>query len=171
MTTQTSSTSLVNKNVSFQNEPAWHIALISASILILELSFIRLIPAEVRAISYFTNLILIAAFFGMGFGCICQRQRSLSWILPAGLVLILCFLIIGRGIVIYEKAKEVHYWLQYADIKGEAYKIPLFPAAMAVFIFSALPFVAMGQALARVMDRFPRLIAYGWDIAGSLQEH
>ncbi|MFC1532496.1 spermidine synthase [Thermodesulfobacteriota bacterium] len=168
MTTQIFSTSFVNKNVSSQNEPAWHIALISASILILELSFIRLIPAEVRAISYFTNLILIAAFFGMGFGCICQKQRSLSWILPSGLVLILCFLIIGRGIVVYEKAIEVHYWLQYADIKGEAYKIPLFPAATAIFILSALPFVAMGQALARVMDRFHKLIAYGWDIAGSL---
>ncbi len=148
--------------------PAWHIALISASILILELAFIRLIPAEVRAISYFTNLILIAAFFGMGVGCICQKQKSLSWALPLGLGLIFLFIMVGRGIVIYEEAAAVHYWLQYANIKGEATTFPLFPAAAIIFICSAMPFVAMGQSLARAMDQYPRLGAYGWDIAGSL---
>jgi len=147
---------------------SWDIALISGSILILELAFIRLIPAEVRSISYFTNLILIATFFGLGLGCICQKVRPLTWLLPVGLMLIFVFIMIGRGIIVYDQAKEVHYWLQYADIKGEALKLPLFPVATIVFIFSALPFVAMGQKLAVVMDQLPRLIAYGWDIAGSL---
>jgi len=147
---------------------SWHIALISGSILILELAFIRLIPAEVRSISYFTNLILIATFFGLGLGCICQKVRPLTYLLPVGLVLIFVFIMIGRGIIVYDQAKEVHYWLQYANLKGEAPKLPLFPVVTVAFIFSALPFVAMGQKLAEVMDQFPRLVAYGWDIAGSL---
>jgi len=148
--------------------PVWHIALISSSILVLELAFIRLIPAEVRAISYFTNLILIAAFFGLGLGCICQKQRSLSWALPLGMVLVFLFIIVGRGIVIYEEAETVHYWFKNPNVKGQAHQLPLFQAAAIIFIFSAMPFIAMGQVLARAMDQYPRLIAYGWDIAGSL---
>ena len=58
--------------------PAWRIAAVSSIVLILELAFIRQIPAEVRVISYFTNLVLMAAFFGLGLGCILQRQRTLS---------------------------------------------------------------------------------------------
>ncbi len=46
--------------------------------------------------------------------------------------------------------------------------LPLAPAALVVFVFAALPFVALGQRLARSMDEHPRLIAYGWDIAGSI---
>src|ERR1700759_3748385 len=63
----------------------WHIAWISFSVLALELAFIREIPAEVRAISYFTNLIFMASFFGLGLGCLLQRARSLAWLLPLGL--------------------------------------------------------------------------------------
>jgi SAM-dependent methyltransferase len=146
----------------------WKIALISAAILLLELTFIRQVPAEVRAISYFTNLLLMAAFFGLGLGCILQRQRTLSWLLPLGLVLVAGLIYVGRGIVIYEESAAVQYWFQYQSVPATAIKLPLFPAAVAAFIFGALPFVALGQLLARAMDQHPRLIAYGWDIAGSL---
>jgi hypothetical protein len=73
-----------------------------------------------------------------------------------------------RAIVIYEEARQVHYWLQYFDLPQTAPRLPLFPAAATVFVLVALPFVALGQALAREMDLHGRLTAYGWDIAGSL---
>ena len=144
------------------------IALISALILILELALIRLIPAEVRAISYFTNLVLIATFFGMGLGCILQQRRTLSWLLPVGMLLVAGFLWVGRGVVVYDEAKEVHYWLQNANPPGGAYRMPLFQAAVVAFVITSLPFIALGQALARAMDEHPRLVAYAWDIGGSL---
>jgi hypothetical protein len=143
------------------------IALISAVILLLELSFIRLIPAEVKAISYFTNLILMAAFFGMGIGCIIQKKPSASWLMPLGFVLVFLFVFFGRGIVIYDKMKEVHFWLG-SDIRPSGMRFPLFPAAVGIFLFSALPFVPLGQSLARAMEPFPRLRAYAWNILGSL---
>ncbi len=136
--------------------------------LILELAFIRQIPAEVRAISYFTNLILMASFFGLGLGCILQRWRSLAWTLPAGLLLVFTFILAGRGIVIYPGSEGIHFWLRDAEIQGQAARLPIVPAAAAVFLFVATPFIALGQALARAMDRWPRLVAYGWDIGGSL---
>ena len=147
--------------------PAWRIAALSALILILELAFIRQIPAEVRAISYFTNLVLIASFFGLGLGCLLQRWRTVSALLPAGLALALGFVLYARGIVVYEETRTVHFWLQH-DAPGQGARIPLVLAALAAFVAVSLPFVALGQALARRMDEYPRIIAYGWDIAGSL---
>ncbi len=146
----------------------WRIGFISTALLILELSFIRLVPAEVRAISYFTNLMLMAAFFGLGLGCILSRKRSLAWLLPLGVLLVFAFTYYARGIIIHEEAQEVHYWLQYSNVDGQPPRIPLFIAALLAFGFSLLPFVALGQALAREMDRFEKLRAYGWDIGGSL---
>ena len=146
----------------------WRIGWIAASVLVLELSFIRQIPAEVHAISYFTNLILMAAFFGLGLGCILQQKRSLDWLLPAGLGLIFAFIYSARGIVIYPETRDIHYWLDPETVEGGALRLPLVLAAATVFVITATPFVALGQRLARTMDRHPRLVAYGWDIAGSL---
>ncbi len=144
------------------------IALLAGMILVLELAFIRLVPAEVRAISYFTNLMFTAGFSGMGIGCILQRQRSLTAALPIGMMLVFGFILLGRGIVIHENATSVHYFLQYPDLAGRALELPLFPAAASIFVFAAIPFIALGQALARAMDEHPRLVAYGWDLSGSL---
>ena len=58
--------------------PAWHIAVVSFTVLVLELALIRQVPAEVRIVSYFTNLLLFASFFGLGLGAILQSWRNLS---------------------------------------------------------------------------------------------
>ena len=146
----------------------FRIALLSGMILILELAFIRQVPAEVRAISYFTNLMFTAGFSGLGIGAILQRQRSLTAALPIGILLVFGFILLGRGIVIHADAANVNYFLQYPDLPGRARELSLFPAAAAIFVFAAIPFVALGQALARAMDEHARLLAYGWDLAGSL---
>lgn len=146
----------------------WRIALLSFLVLALELAFIRQIPAEVRVISYFTNLLLMAVFFGFGLGCILQRWRDLAWLFPVGLLLVFGFVILARGLTIYDGASEVHYWLQYDAVEGTARTVPILPAAIAVFLCAAVPFVALGQALARAMAEQPRLVAYGWDIGGSV---
>jgi SAM-dependent methyltransferase len=148
--------------------PRWQIAFLSFSILTLELAFIRQIPAEVRAISYFTNLILMATFFGLGLGCILQERRRLLLLLPAGVLAVFAFILATHGIVIYEASRSVHFWLEHDVVPGQARTVPLLPAALLAFVAAALPFVALGQSLARAMDQHPRLLAYGWDIAGSL---
>lgn len=137
-------------------------------VLALELAFIRQIPAEVRVISYFTNLLLMAAFLGFGVGCILEEKRPLGLLLPAGMALVWGFVALARGLVIFDAASPVHYWLLYAEVEGVARSLPVLPAALAAFVFAALPFVALGQALAREMSGHSRLVAYAWDIAGSL---
>jgi SAM-dependent methyltransferase len=147
---------------------AWRIALISFVALSLELALIRQVPAEVRAISYFTNLVLMSCFLGLGLGCILQQRRRLFWPLPLGLALVLGYVLLARGIVMYDAGRSVHFWLIYGDLPGRALQLPLLPGAIAAFVCCALPFVTLGQALARAMDVHPRLTAYSWDVAGSL---
>jgi SAM-dependent methyltransferase len=147
----------------------WKIAVVAATVLVLELTLIRQVPAQVRIVAYFTNLLLMAAFCGLGVGCILQRRRSLAALLPAGLALVCACIQAGRGLVIHDSGSAVHFWLQYAtDLPRRAFSLPLFPAAAVTFLAAATPFVALGQALARCMDAHPRLVAYSWDIAGSL---
>lgn len=148
--------------------PAWRIAVISFVVLTLELALIRQVPAEVRAISYFTNLLMMAAFFGLGLGAVLQRSWWLGWLVPVGLTCVAGFVYLTRGIVVHEEATSVHYWLQYAELPGVAPHLPLGWAAVIAFVISSVPFVGLGQALARAMDQHPRLTAYGWDIGGSL---
>ena len=144
------------------------IALISGTVLALELALIREVPAEVRAISYFTNLIFMSSFFGLGIGCMLERARSYAWLLPLGLGAVATFVFATRGLVIYDGSQAVHYWLQHDVPQGTAANLPLFPAALLAFCVCALPFVALGQRLACSMNELPRLHAYGWDIFGSL---
>ncbi len=55
-------------------------------ILFFELALIRYVPANVRIVSFFTNLILIAAFLGMGAGLIISRRKmNLGFYFPLAL--------------------------------------------------------------------------------------
>ena len=148
--------------------PPWRIAVVSATVLILELALIRQIPAEVRAISYFTNLLLMASFFGLGLGCILSRKRFLAVTIPLGLALTATYVYFFRGLVVYEEAEAVHYWLQYEAPRESVPSLPLFPSALVAFVICALPFAGLGRMLAKTMDEHPRLVAYAWDIVGSL---
>ncbi len=145
------------------------VAAASTSILLLELALIRQIPAEVHAISYFTNLVLMATFFGLGLGCILAYRVRLHGTVAIGLFVVSALIATGRGVVVYPGSEEVHYWLGTETQKiATALDVPLLPAALAFFIAVAIPFIGLGQILAREMDRHARLVAYGWDLAGSL---
>jgi hypothetical protein len=147
----------------------FRISLLSFVVLALELSLIRFVPAEIKAISYFTNLLLFSSFFGLGIGCIVSQKRNLQFLFPIGLLCIATFVFVSRGIVVYDTGDQVHYWLQASDHRFSPFlEMPLAVAALLTFCLSAIPFVALGQALARAMDNLDRLKAYSWDIAGSL---
>jgi hypothetical protein len=145
------------------------IAVISFFILVLELALIRLIPSSVTPISYFTNLLLFSAFFGLGLGCILWRLALPGSLFPAGLVLVFAFLVSTKGITIYDTGGAVHYWLQEADQEFQPLvRMPLALAALLAFVVSAIPFVSMGWWLSRSMQGHERLIAYRYDLLGSL---
>ena len=59
----------LNKNKEKKNDfPGSRLFFASFAALFVELALIRFIPAYVRVIAYFTNIVLIASFFGLGIG-------------------------------------------------------------------------------------------------------
>ena len=65
------------------------VALCTFAILALELALIRWIGGQIRIVAYFANLILLAAFLGMGLGVVLGRRhpRLVDAALPALAVL------------------------------------------------------------------------------------
>jgi hypothetical protein len=57
------------------NARVFDVALCTFGILALELALIRWTGGQIRIIAYFANLILIAAFLGMGLGVVIGRTR------------------------------------------------------------------------------------------------
>ena len=53
--------------------------LYSFLILFFEFTFIRYIPAHVKATAYFANLTIIATFLGMGLGTLLSRKTRQVW--------------------------------------------------------------------------------------------
>ena len=45
-------------------------------VLFLEIALIRWMPAYVRLLAYFSNFILLAAFLGIGAGCLLAGRRT-----------------------------------------------------------------------------------------------
>lgn len=160
---------LSSSSLAFQSLPVWSIGVISFLILVWELAMIRFIPSEVKAISYFTNLVLFAAFFGLGLGCMMQNIRPKQWVLPLGVFALFAFTYVSRGIVIYDSGENVHFWLQanWSRFKPFA-DLPLIITAMIYFLLIGSVFFSLGHSLSNALSAYRRLYGYGWDLFGSL---
>ncbi|MFZ0734635.1 MAG: hypothetical protein WAM79_20115 [Candidatus Sulfotelmatobacter sp.] len=130
--------------------------------LFLELMMIRWAPAVVRLIAYYANLILISSFLGLGVGAILGRKRkSLFGWLPALLLINVAWLLIAHFITLPTTAAESRFYtpspqlVRYASLVG-------------IFISNAIVFVPLGQRIGSIFEALPPLLAYSWDLGGSL---
>jgi len=144
---------------------------VSALILLSELVFIRYLGTEIPAVGFFKNLLLVAAFLGLGVGL--NLKWSVSKALPlaaltALLPTVLVKVSVGRRLV-----------RSYSGLgEGEAVLVGQLPQADQVlgiallclaFLMTALPFVFLGRLLGAYFDAYRQsLRAYGWNIVGSL---
>lgn len=149
------------------------LALASLLALFQELALIRWMPAQVRVLAYFPNLILLAAFLGLGLGCLRPARASSAWSWPV--VLLGTVLLTGllSGVVFTENSPTEHLWLLYADLPPDApivhgVKLPI----GVLFVACVLCFVPLGEIvgerLHELRARSKALQGYCWDIAGSL---
>jgi hypothetical protein len=53
----------------------WNLFLCSFTILFVELTCIRWIPAYIRYLGYFTNFVMLGSFLGIGIGILMARRR------------------------------------------------------------------------------------------------
>jgi SAM-dependent methyltransferase len=148
------------------------IALATFGILALELALIRWTAGQVRAFAYFNNLVLIAAFLGMGLGVALGRRRRglVHWTLPA-LAPLAAVLGCAEPLGLVRLAfpdPSVHTWGAEL-VRGGTWRLlssfavfgALVAGVVAVFVFA-------GSAVGTLFGRLPALAAYRWDLLGSL---
>jgi len=149
--------------------------LVAASFVVLfqELALIRWLPAQVRVLAYFPNLILVSAFLGLGVGCLRAGRRPLLWAWPVSLVVLAAAALAASRVVFAQDSGAEHLFLLYWDLSPDALvvhdvRLPI----LAFFVLSAVSFVPLGQVVAERLEEFRRrcgsLRGYAWDILGSL---
>lgn len=138
--------------------------LISFLSLFLELAIIRWAPGVVSCISYFTNLVLIATFLGLGLGCaVCRKKISLNF-----LPFIFFVLVIAAAIL---KDKGVSGWKGITDfifLSRMSNPVPMVLAVPLMFFLIFSLFTFIGVILGRCLDYFKPLVSYSINILASI---
>ena len=112
---------------------------------------------------------LVAAFLGMGIGMIrVKRGKDLTQnFLPLLLLLTGACVYFSNVLVVAPRSGEAMYAL-YLDLSPHSREWGMVPVVIFFFILSALPFIALGNAMGREFKNFPALHAYAINTAGSL---
>ncbi|HET9424446.1 MAG TPA: hypothetical protein VFO55_03670 [Gemmatimonadaceae bacterium] len=148
------------------------VALCTFAVLALELGLIRWIGGQIRIIAYFANLVLLAAFLGMGLGVVLGRRRPglVHAALPALAVLagILAFAEPLQLVAVRFPDPSIFLW--EGDARPETLWHFLGVTALVAAVFWAVAGVIalVASPLGGLFDRLPALHAYSADIAGSL---
>lgn len=146
--------------------------LISFVGLFFEVQIVRWLAVEVRIFAYFKNLVLLAAFLGLGLGfTLARRSESLFRVFPL-LTGMFCATVLAVGHYVspwlaYPGAAEEFLW-GTPDLPTWVGLILFNGIVLLLFLFTLLLFVPLGQATARHMQKFEPLPAYTINIAGSL---
>lgn len=154
-------------------QQGFRLAVASCLVLFLELTLIRWLPVEVRVAAYFPNLVLIAAFLGLGVGSLRSGRRSLLAFWPVLLGATVVAAIALGGIAFTDEGVSEHLWLLYHDLPEDARVVEGVRAPIvALFVLTAAMFVPMGQFVAERIQEFREagvpLRGYAVDLAGSL---
>jgi len=152
---------------------SFELATASFVVLVQELALIRWLPAQVRVLAYFPNLVLLSAFLGLGLGSLRAGHGSLLWAWPASLLLLALSAAGASRVAFTAQSASEHLFLLYYDLPQGA---PVFEGIglpiVVSFVLGALSFVPLGQAVAERLNAFRArsspLWGYSWDILGSL---
>lgn len=140
------------------------IFLTSGLILFLELALIRYLPAHISYLGYYSNFILLASFIGMGVGMLLARkpielEKYFPWALLATAGAASVF-----AVSVYpDLSGEIHFTSSFRGLV-----IPEFIVVPLVFLLVTATFATVSQRLGKLFTDLPPLIAYRWDILGSL---
>jgi hypothetical protein len=144
--------------------PAIQLILISALALFTELAIIRWLSSYILYLGYFTNIILIASFFGLGAGALLgQQKKRLFFLFPILLLLIIFLVSILKINIGINTEDQIFFQSTELDLKT-----PLELIAPVVFILITALFLPLGQKLGSLLNSLPPLKAYTLDIVGSL---
>ena len=156
--------------------PAVGLGATAFSILVLELAMIRWLGTQVRIAAYFSNLVLLATFLGMGLGVGLGRKHPglARWGLPAlAAISIVIGLAAPLGLThLTFPDPALSIWGAHMD--REMYGGVLFQFVRSALVVTAcfwalaVVFMMVGSLIGRYFDELPPLKAYSADLGGSL---
>lgn len=161
-----------SRHMNFLSNNAVSLILAGFLALFLELALIRWLPANILALAYFSNLVLISAFVGLGIGFLLPSSvRERLHYFPVILFLVVSLSILMRLIQpVIPRVPTESMWSFYG---GNFLALPrislnIIPTLALTFVLNALPFVLIGDLIGRLMRSFKPLTAYALDIFGSI---
>ena len=161
--------------------PALRLLLCGAAALFWELALIRWMGSSIRVVAYYSNFVLISAFFGLGAGALTVRYNTRLWKFIF-VVLALCVLgspLLGSAFDLNPPGEDEFVWL--GSPKGVAARTfvtglavfgdtiaPYWVILAIVYVVNACLFLIFGQWLGYLFRGLPPLKAYTVEIAGSI---
>ncbi|MFQ5656687.1 MAG: hypothetical protein ACE5G5_04045, partial [Candidatus Methylomirabilales bacterium] len=164
------------------SEAAFKLFLCGASALFWELVLIRWLGSTVRVVAYYSNFVLISAFFGLGAGALLDRTRFHLWKKIFVLLALCVFMgpVLGSFFHLNPTSSSEFVWIgapqgilpltfsgDFLGLNGHL-SLPYWAILGYVYTMNALLFVAFGQWLAHLFQKFPPLEAYTIEVGGSI---
>lgn len=137
---------------------------ISFLILFLELALIRFIPSQIRYVGFFSNIILLASFVGIGLGTIFWNKIKQGFYIFPMLIFFLKIIVeyLKYDLVIVSE-QVIFFNTGFGQFKSEPiFLIPL------IFFAVVLIFMLPAKLLGELLNKFPPLRGYQINIAGSI---
>jgi hypothetical protein len=155
-----------------ERQLGWWIGLASGVGLFVELMIIRWHASTFQLFAYYKNVSLLAAFLGLGIGYAMGRRR------PVMTPLVLPALGLQFVVMYYLRNSRIQGQLQNPVSEQLAFDLPnvstlshltiSYGFLILVFGFTVLTCIPLGHLASRLMLRRPALVAYGWNLLGSL---
>jgi spermidine synthase len=139
--------------------------------LLLELAIIRWQSAIFEFFAFYKNFSLLACFLGLGLGYALATRDRIPLVMVAPLLAwqfgFMTFVRFGAG----TPFRTIPFREQLTmgiGAKSLTHIVALYALLTVVFLVTALAFMPVGQLCGRLMERRPKLQAYGFNLLGSL---
>ena len=141
----------------------WRLMAASALMLFVQLALIRWSGANLVHLSYFSNLILLASFLGIGLGFLrAKRPNDLGRFAPVTLLVLVAFITFFPAKIEGSSSQLIFF----TEVRPTG--APTWVSLPLVFIVVAVTMTFLGEITGRAFREFTALNAYRWDIIGSI---
>jgi hypothetical protein len=146
--------------------PELRLILVSATVLFTELLLIRWIPANIRYVGFFPNVLLISSFLGIGVGIMLGRRFHDLPISPFAIGLFAVVVLVANAQLNVQLKSGSELVFGIAGNSGAAdVNLVVLPL---IIVMTTLLMAALALPLGPLLRSMPSLRAYGFDIVGSL---
>lgn len=141
--------------------------------LFLELTLIRWLPSNILSLWYFSNIVLISSFLGIGIGSMMSSKFKdlFKWFPIALLTFVSMVLLLRLFEVILPSDSPEWMWNYYYrgnTFSSSVFNIGVYWTLSIVFISNTILFAFIGQKIGILMSKFKPEYAYGLDLAGAI---